>query len=216
MHPPMKQSSVSEGDRHSVVTKLSTRRGSDLELVAQLQAGAREAATSLFDRYGQHVQRILWSILGPEPESEDLLQEVFMRALAGIDDLEDPNRLKSWLAGISVYAAREWIRKRARRRWLSFVADVPERAQPRASEEVSEATRCTFDVLRSMGEEQRTLFSLRFIEGMEVAEIALACDVSVSTAKRRLKDAEKQFLARARKRPALTSWIEEGGRWQVP
>jgi RNA polymerase sigma-70 factor (ECF subfamily) len=167
----------------------------------------------LFDRYGSHVERLLWSVLGPEPEAEDLLHEVFVRAMAGIAEIEDPMRLRSWITGIAVITAREWIRRRVRRGWLRFVAEVPEPAAPAPTEEVTEATRCTFEVLSELGTDERLLFSLRFIEGMEMAEIAVACDVSVSTAKRRLKDAERHFLARARRRPALRPWLEEGGRW---
>ncbi len=63
-----------------------------------------------------------------------------------------------------------------------------------------------------MGADERVIFSLRFLEGMELAEIAVACDVSLSTAKRRLKEAEKHFVARARRMPALRPWLEEG-RW---
>jgi len=44
--------------------------------------------------------------------------------------------------------------------------------------------------------------------------VALACDVSVSTAKRRLKDAEKHFVARAKRHEALLPWLEEG-RWAI-
>jgi RNA polymerase sigma-70 factor (ECF subfamily) len=189
---------------------------SDAELVGELRGGRHTAAVSLFDRHGKHVERLLYSLLGPENEAEDLLHEVFLRAIQGIRDLDEPAKLRSWLTGITVHTAREHIRRRVRRRWLSFVAELPEPPPPPvrvASEEVTEATRCTFEVLRGMSADDRVVFSLRFIEGMEMAEIAVACDVSLSTAKRRLKDAEKHFLARALRFPALRPWIEEGGRW---
>ncbi len=59
-----------------------------------------------------------------------------------------------------------------------------------------------------MDAEERVVFSLRFLEGMELQEIALACDTSLSTVKRRLKDAQQHFSARARKHPALLPWLE--------
>ena len=186
----------------------------DAALVDDVRRGSNVAAGLLFDRHGARIERLLWSLLGPEPEAEDLLHEVFLRALEGIHDLEEPSRLKSWLTGIAVHTAREWIRRRVRRRWLRFVEELPDRAATNlASEEVNEATRRTFEILGGMTPDDRVIFSLRFIEGMEMADVAVACDVSLSTAKRRLKDAEKHFLARARRVPALRNWIEEGGRW---
>ena len=188
----------------------------DAEVVEQLRGGRQAAAVVLFDRHARHVERLLYSLLGPEPDAEDLLHEVFLRAIEGVAQLEEPSKLRSWLTGITVHTAREHIRKRMRRRWLSFVAELPEPTPLPArvaTEEVTEATRCTFEVLKDMSADDRVVFSLRFIETMEMAEIAVACDVSLSTAKRRLKDAENHFLARARRHPALLPWIEEGGRW---
>ena len=195
----------------SVVRELHPRLG-DAQIVADLRSGERTAAAALFDRYGSSIERLLYSLLGPKLEVEDLLHEVFLRAIAGIRDIEDPARLKSWVTGIAVHTAREHIRRRVRRSWLRFVAEVPEPPAPTASEEVNEATRCTFEVLREMGADERVFFSLRFIEEMEIAEIAIACDVSVSTVKRRLKDAEKHFVARAKRHAALEPWLREG-RW---
>jgi RNA polymerase sigma-70 factor (ECF subfamily) len=201
--------------RTSVVRELHPLRATtDAALVGEIQKGSTAAAGALFDRYGAHVERLIWSLLGPESEAEDVLHEIFVRALEGIASVEDPSRLKSWLTGITVYTAREWIRRRTRRRWLRFVEEVPEPPQPVASEEVNEATRCTFEVLRAMSSDDRVFFSLRFIEGMELSEVAVACDVSVSTAKRRIKDAEKHFITRAKRHEALRPWLEEG-RWTI-
>jgi len=195
---------------------IAASQPNDADIAMALRDGKTAAAVMLFDRHARHVERLLFSLLGPEPDAEDLLHEVFLRAIEGIGHLDEPAKLRSWLTGISVHTAREHIRKRSRRRWLSFVAEVPEPPPPPAriaSEELTEATRCTFDVLRGMSADDRVLFSLRYIEGLEMGEIAVACDVSLSTAKRRLKDAEKHFVNRARRFPALASWIEEGGRW---
>lgn len=201
--------------RTSVVRELRPHGAaglSDALLVREIRGGGAAAAGALFDRYHRHVERLVWSLLGPEPEAEDILHEIFVRALEGIGSVEDPSRLKGWLTGITVYTAREWIRRRTRRKWLRFVDELPEPPTPSASEEVSQATRCTFDVLSAMSEGDRVFFSLRFIEGMDLSEVALACDVSVSTAKRRLKDAERHFVTRARRHEALRPWLDEG-RW---
>lgn len=212
MLSPVRQTRTERSPTPSVVRELHPRGAPDAQIVAELRAGERTAATALFDRYGTTIERLLFSLLGPEPEIEDLLHEVFLRAISGIRDIEDPTRLRSWVTGIAVHTAREHIRRRVRRRWLSFVAEVPEQPARSPSEEITEATRCTFEVLRELGEAERVFFSLRFIEEMDIAEIAIACDVSVSTVKRRLESAQKHFVARAKRHAALEPWLREG-RW---
>lgn len=190
----------------------SWRDVTDAELVMCVRRGEEEAKSELFERNANRIERLVYSLLGPEPEAEDIVHEVFVRAFEGIDSIDDPARLRGWLTGITVLTAREWIRRKVRYRWLNFVREVPEVESHWADHEVSEAARCTFAVLAELDPDDRFVFSLRFLEGLELSEIALACDVSISTAKRRLKNAEKHFVARAKRIAALASWIEEG-RW---
>ncbi len=187
----------------------------DTALVREIEAGDIPATTTLYDRYSRDVERVLLSIIGPSIDIEDLVQEVFMKALAGIASLEEPSRLRSWLVGISVFSARDWLRRKVRKRWLSFVADYDDdtTARPEPSIETSDALRKTYEVLSRMPEEERIVFSLRFVEGLELTEVALACDLSLSTAKRRIGKAERRFLLHARRCPVLGPLVAEGPRW---
>ena len=75
MITPMRQRKPGSGG--AVVRELHPGRSApatDAEIVADLRAGERTAAATLFDRYGNLVERLLWSLLGPESEAEDLLQ----------------------------------------------------------------------------------------------------------------------------------------------
>jgi RNA polymerase sigma-70 factor (ECF subfamily) len=186
----------------------------DAALVAAVMAGQPWARTELFDRHGPHVQRVLARILGHDAELADLLHEVFVRALAQMARLDDPSALKAWLTAIAVFTAREHIRRRARGRWLRLFAhdDLPDVPAHAASEEIRESLRATYDVLDRLGVEDRIAFALRYIDGLELGEVAAACNVSLSTIKRRLVRAEKRFFALARKEPALDRWLEGGTR----
>jgi RNA polymerase sigma-70 factor, ECF subfamily len=186
--------------------------GDDAALVEGLRAGRTAARAALFDRYARHVQRILARVLGGDPELEDLLHEVFVRALAGIDGLTEPARLESWLTSISVFTARGVIRKRRARRWLRFLApeDLPEREAPGPSAEVTRALRQTYRLLDRLPTDERIAFTLRVIEGMDMADVATACRVSVATIKRRIKKGEARFRSLAATEPALAGWIESG------
>jgi RNA polymerase sigma-70 factor (ECF subfamily) len=60
--------------------------------------------------------------------------------------------------------------------------------------------------------DHRVVFALRFIDGMELTEIQLACDVSMSTIRRRIQRAREQFLRSAREHPGLRELLEEAER----
>ena len=189
-------------------------RRDDATLVSALQSGQPAARAELFDRYAPHAQRVLTRVLGHDGEIADLLHDVFARALTQIDRLEDPTALKAWLTAIAVFTAREHIRRRVRTRWLRFFAseDLPDLPASVAGEEVRESLRRTYAVLDRLGVDDRIAFSLRFIEGLDLGDVAAACGVSLNTIKRRLARAEKRFVALARGEPALHDWLEGGTR----
>jgi RNA polymerase sigma-70 factor (ECF subfamily) len=193
-------------------------RGDDAALVSALMRGDPAARAELFDRHAQHVQRVIARVLGYDIELADVLHEVFARALAQIDRLEDPAALKWWLTTVAVFASREHIRRRTRGRWLRFFAneDLPELPVASANEEVRESLRRTYAVLDRLGVDDRIAFSLRFIEGLDLGEVAAACGVSLNTIKRRLARAERRFIALARREPALHDWLERGTRCPRP
>jgi RNA polymerase sigma-70 factor, ECF subfamily len=185
--------------------------GDDLALVQGLSSGNPAAQAALFDRYAAHVRRVLLRVLGPDGELADALHDVFVQALGCVGELRDPAALKAWITSIAVFTARGRIRRRRRRRWLRLVApaDLPEQETPGPSAELSEAVRSTYAVLDRLPAEERIAFALRFIDGMELTEVALASGCSLATIKRRLARAGQLFFAEARHHPALASYLED-------
>lgn len=182
---------------------------SEVALVAALQAGRADARHALFDRYSRDVERVLFRVLGPDTELADLLQDVFVVALGSIDQVRDPRALRGWLTGIAVRKARKCIVKRQRWRIIQFFgpADVPEQEALVAPLEISEALRCTYEVMARMPADERVAFALRHIDGMELTSVAAACNVSLATIKRRLSRAQRTFTALASQQPSLAEWL---------
>lgn len=191
--------------------------GDDAGLVRALQDGHPGAPAALFDRYSGHVQGVLSNVIGVDPELPDLLHEVFTQALKSIHSIKDPQLLKAWISRIAVFTARGCLRYRKRRRWLTFLAPekIPDPPAPGVSDEAREAVRSVYELLDQLGSDERLVFALRFINGMELKEVAEACGVSLATIKRRLSKAEARFCELARDRPELHSWMAEGTRWAV-
>lgn len=185
------------GDRHA--------------LVSALRRGDEGAAAALFHEYAPLVERTIARILGVDNDLPDAMQEVFLRALRSVHHLRDPQALTDWLLQITVYTSTDWIRKRTRKRWLLFSDPVTleHPANDSVDETGREALRATYAVLDRMSIEERTVFALRYIDGMELAQLAVACDCSLATIKRRLSRASARFEALAKREPALEPWLAE-------
>jgi RNA polymerase sigma-70 factor, ECF subfamily len=192
--------------------------GDDAALVEAFRRGERGARAALYDRHAAHVRRVLYRILGFHPDLADLHHDVFVRALRSLPKLADPAALRSWLTSIAVHVAHSAITRGRRRRWAWFLAgdEVAEVDSGSAPGEVLDALHATYVVLGALPADERVAFALRFIDGMELTEVAAACGVSLATIKRRLARAEARFEAEARKHPVLEPWLEGGTRWGRP
>ncbi|HEY4119512.1 MAG TPA: sigma-70 family RNA polymerase sigma factor [Byssovorax sp.] len=176
------------------------------------EPAAREA---LYARYEGHVHRVLYRVLGFRADLADLHHDVFVRALVSLPKLEDPGALKAWLTSITVHVAHSAIASRKRRSWLWFLPSdaLPDVDAAVAPPDVRDALRATYAALEQLPADDRIAFALRYIDGMELTEVAAACDTSLTTIKRRLARAAHRFEIEARKHAALAVWLEGGARW---
>jgi RNA polymerase sigma-70 factor (ECF subfamily) len=188
---------------------------SDAALVEGLRLRQPAAIHAFYARYSSRVVRVLHRLLGNERELSDLHHDVFVRALGSIRGLKDPERLEAWLTSVAVFTARSTIQRRTRRRWLQFMAPetLPEAEALPRNDEAGEALRAAHHALEQLSVDERIAFVLRFIEGMDLQEGAVACSVSLSTFKRRLARAEARFTQLAGASPVLRDWLEGGSRW---
>ena len=179
-------------------------------LVAGLGRGEPWAAHALVRRYGGHVKRVLFRVLGRDDrEGGDLCQEVFLRAWQNIRRLRDPSSLKAWLTHIAVFTARGEIRRRRRRRWLTLWTSAPDVAAPYASADLREAATCVYRIFDRMPEDERLPFALHVLDGLPLPETAAACGMSLATVRRRLERAERRFFKLARGYEALSHWVSQ-------
>ena len=185
------------------------------DLVAAVRGGEEWARAALYDRYAPDVARVLHAVLGPDQEVADLIQETFIEVFVSIVTLRDCEALSAWMRQIAVNVARSCIRRRQRMRWLNVLGlvDVVEPVAVVAPPEARQAIAEIYRVLGELAPDLRVAFSLRYIEGLELTDVAAACDVSLATIKRRLATAETSFRKHAARGGKLDEWIEDGRRF---
>src|SRR4051812_40682849 len=87
----------------------------ELRLAHTLLSGEREAAGELWDHFSPLVRGLLIRAVGPEPDIEDAMQEIFLRVFHKGRSLRDPALLRSYVVAVTVHYIRSEFRKRARR-----------------------------------------------------------------------------------------------------
>jgi RNA polymerase sigma-70 factor (ECF subfamily) len=131
-------------------------------LVRAAQGGDRTAFGALYEQYGRMVHGILLAHVAYH-EAEDLLQDVFVRALQQLHVLRDPGAFGGWLAAI---ARRVAIDSHRARKPASALQDVGGGLRPDSEAFV------IFSALQSLPKAYRETLILRLVEGMTGPEIA--------------------------------------------
>ena len=183
----------------------------DAALVAAVRAGAPRAAARVWDRYATLSRRLLCRMLGPSTDVEDALQLVFLRLFRDFASLREPSALRSFVIGITIHVATSELRKRKARRWLLLSDDgaVPEPENRTLAESIEQrqALAALYRVLDRIDTGRRTVFVLRHVEGLELAELSTVLGCSLATTKRRVADAAKRVSLLASRDPYLAAYV---------
>ena len=156
-------------------------------------AGA-EALTldAAFRAHAAFVASVALRVLGRPSEVEDLVQDVFLCALPRLRGLREPAALRGWLAVITARLARRRLRNRRWKVWLGVGTDYDygQLADTAASPQDRALLGELYRALDRLPVQQRLAWTLRHAEGLELTEVALACDCSLATVKRWIGAAE--------------------------
>jgi RNA polymerase sigma-70 factor (ECF subfamily) len=197
--------------RLRIVPPAEPREEDDAALVVAVMARRPGAAGRMWDRYAPLVRRVLRRMLGPV-DVEDALQDAFLRLFRDLATLRDASALRSFLIGITLHVAKSELRRRRARRWLRLSDDgVLAEPDPLVEDELHEpraAIQRLYEVLDRVSDERRTVFVLRYVEGLELAELSAVLDCSLATTKRRVADAAQRVCQLAASDPLLAPYLE--------
>jgi RNA polymerase sigma-70 factor, ECF subfamily len=143
----------------------------DSSLVLAAREGDRAAFGGLYARYARMVHGILLARV-PANDVDDLVQDVFLRALPKLCDLRDAARFGPWLATITRNRANDYYRQT--RAVMAVTESLPEdEAELPASNTAPNAEAAMIlTLVRSLPDAYRETLILRLVEGMTGPEIA--------------------------------------------
>lgn len=193
----------------SVVPLRSSDEITDADLVERARNGDRWTEDVLVRRHFAAVAGAVARLLGDIDEAEDVVQDTFAAALAELAVLRDPSSLRAWLIQIAVRKVHRRFRRRKLLRAFGLGSGEPEAGfSDFASSDASPEQRAELVLLdralSRLSSADRIAWSLRYVEGMRLEDVALSCGCSLATAKRRIAAADQVI----RKHVALD---EKGG-----
>ncbi len=149
------------------------------------QAGDRDAFARLVVRHGAAATRAAaW--FGAGPDTDDVVQEAFVKAWRAIDRFRGDAPFRPWLLRIVANQARNEVRSRKRRDARALRAlELPDPVDPAVGAETGERDRAVLAAVRSLRAADRDVVVCRWFLGLNEQETATALGIPRGTAKSR-------------------------------
>lgn len=184
----------------------------DAELVSAFLRHEPGAAADIWERCYPKVRRTVFRMAGPGHDSEDLIQEIFLRLYRQLRGLRDPAALQPFVLAIAVRVVKGDLRGRWLKRWLYLFHDgeIPEHEARGADLEARKALARFYRILDGLSPAHRAAFVLRQVEGLELTEVSAALGVSLATIKRWLPRILRRVYSQAKGDPLLAGYLVTG------
>jgi RNA polymerase sigma factor (sigma-70 family) len=173
------------------------RTKNDNDLVRASLQGSPKAFGVLVGRYQSLVCAITYSATSSVEKSEELAQEVFLRAWRSLSQLQDLSRFRAWLCSIARSTVQNWFRDRqrdvlGRAAPLDAAADMPsEESGPEEAAMIQEQKAVVQQALAEIPEALREPLILFYREQKSIQEVARQFDLTENTARQRISRGRK-------------------------
>ncbi len=166
----------------------------EVELVSALLAGQPDAFERFVEHFRSKIFHYSWMMCGRPEDAEEVAQETVLKVFENIDQLRDPERVRSWVFRIAKNACLMQKRKSvfAPAHELSIdelppTAEVSADAQPPDVELLRSELRAVLErVIQELPPLNRAVVLLRDVEELSTEETAAILDVSTDVVKTRL------------------------------
>lgn len=182
------------------------------ELIQLSREGREEAFAALVNKYKTKVYHLAYSLTRNQTTSDDLAQEVFIKAYFSLHKFKSKSTFGTWLYRIAVNHITDHLRKTAQRKIVSLndigsvaaFAEDSQAAQENMREE-EQKRMIVRQAIQALPFKHRMILTLRDILGFSYEEIRKMLGLSQGTVDSRL------FRARKSLRETVQSLIQKGG-----
>ncbi len=170
----------------------------DAELVALARAYDQAAFEALYRRHSPYALALAVRVQGSAQDIEDIVHDSFLKAHDRMADLRSGSSFRAWLSSIVVSQVRTRMR---RRRMLGLLGlstadpiDLDALVSPQAGPEVRAQLAQVYQILCEVSVDERICWTLRYVEGRKLEDVAEFAGCSLATAKRRISSVQVKIL----------------------
>ncbi|MEM6262935.1 MAG: sigma-70 family RNA polymerase sigma factor [Bacteroidota bacterium] len=158
-------------------------------LVEALKARRKEAYSELYDRYSASLYGVVLQVVKSEEMAADVLQESFIKVWRFIDKYDSSKgRFFTWVLNLTRNTAIDHWRSQQRKATPGLTAEAAESIIGSTSENPGHALDAD-KALAFLGEPERTLMAMNYLQGYSQREIAKQLDMPVGTVKTKMRNA---------------------------
>ena len=174
-------------------------------MVAEAKNGSLLAFNDLVVRFQDMVYAVACSRLGDPDQARDVSQAAFMEAYLRLNSLREDAAFPGWVKTITVNKCHRLLKKHAVPAVdLGEAREVPSpNPNPLEVLESKEAKQQVWQLLRELGESDREILTLYYLQDRSVGQVSSFLDVPATTVKKRL------YTARKRLRKRMVNMIEK-------
>jgi RNA polymerase sigma-70 factor (ECF subfamily) len=192
------------------IREVMPRMAEDDRLIARAASGDMGAFRLVYERHRQDVARLVYRMVGPRSEIEDVIQEVFVQVYKSLKDFRGQSKFSTWLHRVTVNVVL--MHRRAARSRPTFAEEPPgdgslrsEEIPPDEDAERRERMWAFARLLDRLADKKRLVFVLHELEGIAPGEIAKIVGAPVLTVRTRLFYARREIEAMLAEEPSLAA-----------
>ena len=164
---------------------------SDNKIIERIISGDRQAYAYLVDRYKGPIYNLAFRMTGHHQQTEDLAQEIFLRAYQSLDKFDASRRFFSWLYTLALNLLRNHLKKRKPLRLHDArntrqKLEVADHRNPELIVNEMEQCRLLSQKIQALPVSQKEAVVLRYYQDLSFEDIAEILDISLSAAKMRV------------------------------
>ncbi|MBR4050860.1 MAG: sigma-70 family RNA polymerase sigma factor [Clostridia bacterium] len=181
------------------------------ELVVQIQNGDDSAFEELYHLTSKRAFFLAKEFVKNDDDAEDILQDSYIKALAKINELENPETFVSWFNRIVANKSKDYIKKKKPSLFecdedeaYEVIADENMTFSPEENVDKEDLRKTVMQALDELSEDKKACIVMMYYEENSIGEIAKCLEIPEGTVKTRLYHGRNE-LKRCFERAGVTS-----------